>query len=223
MSAARRAMGRMRQTLAIILCALSLQAAHGQAASADAARVAREVLSHRAWMTQARQCPSTVMPPSETTEDLRKNICQSMPLSACLAQCRAGDGGACYWLANALEQAQAEAGAQGALYQRACQQGIVSGCTNRAAGMLSEHPNDQPVLACAVETFAKACAVDDPWACTMYAFHLGRGIGVAQNKALAIQVLGKSCKYGDDDPACRYGMGLKAELQGAVQKGSRSK
>ena len=56
-----------------------------------------------------------------------------------------------------------------------------------------------------------------PWACTMYAFLLSRGIGLRQDKDLALKVLGKSCKYGANDEACIYGTRLKQELLHSVQ------
>jgi hypothetical protein len=92
-----------------------------------------------------------------------------------------------------------------ALFLRACTLGIVSGCTNRAAGM------DRPD-ACAIRTFQVGCDRDDPWACTMIGFHLIRGIGIAQDRERARQALAKSCRFGEDDPACEYAKRLLNEI-----------
>jgi TPR repeat protein len=92
----------------------------------------------------------------------------------------------------------------------------MSGCTNRAAGLSEAKPNDMATQACAVDTYAKVCGFDDPWACTMYAFHLSRGIGVAPDPGKALQVLEKSCKYGPDDQACIYGERVRRDIQNQV-------
>ena len=79
---------------------------------------------------------------------------------------------------------------------------------------MRDRPSDPSVQVCAAETFSKACALDDPWACTMYALHLSRGMGTKQDKNLALQMLAKSCKYGPEDEACTRGMALKKRLLG---------
>src|SRR5262249_32146117 len=94
-----------------------------------------------------------------------------------------------------------------ALFLKACTLGVVSGCTNRAANM------HRPIGdACAVRTFQSACDRNDPWACTMIGFHLIRGIGIAKDRERARQALAKSCRYGEDDPACEYAKRLLKEI-----------
>jgi TPR repeat protein len=150
----------------------------------------------------------------ESRDHLKGNVCTPGRFSSCLSRCSEGEAGACYWLGYELQQGHAESSVSELLYQRSCRLGIASGCTNRAAGQLADHPNDAKAQACAAQTFAKTCSLDDPWGCTMYGFHLSRGIGVAQDRQLALKVLNKSCRYGTDDPACSSGMRLKDELQG---------
>jgi len=89
--------------------------------------------------------------------------------------------------------------------------------------MLADSPKDSQVQACAAATFAKACSFDDPWGCTMYAFHLGRGIGVAQDRELALKTLEKSCKYGAEDPACSTGLQLGEEIRGRHRAGTQDR
>jgi hypothetical protein len=188
---------------------------------AEANAVAAEVLARSDWMAAANQCPSTLMRTQEATDHLDGNNCKAGQLKACLSKCSAGQPGACYWLAVALQQAAEEKQAGEVLYQQACALGVMSGCTNRAAGVSKDMQEDAPAQACAVETFSKACAFDDPWACTMYASHLSRGVGTVRNEGLALKVLGKSCKYGLEDPACAYGMRLKKRISGDAD-GSKS-
>ena len=89
--------------------------------------------------------------------------------------------------------------------------------------MLDDRPKDSQVQTCAAATFAKACSFDDPWGCTMYAFQLSRGIGVAQDRKLALRMLEKSCRYGSEDSACSAGLQLKGEIQGKHEAGKEVK
>jgi hypothetical protein len=203
--------------LLTILAFIAFPAARAGQTAAEASEIAKNVLSRNDWLSEAGRCPSAVMPERQTLDFLDSNDCMRGQFASCLEKCSAGVGGACYWLGQGLHETGADQAAE-VLYQRSCRLGIVSGCTNRAAGMMSEKPEAPSVNACAAETFSKACAFDDPWACTMYAWHLSRGIGVQEDKALALKVLGKSCKYGSDDQACSYGTRLRKELLDASKK-----
>ena len=169
-------------TLAAVIAFIifSVQQACAQQPSAEATSIAREVLSRSSWLAEANRCPLQVMPEREAFDHLARNDCRSGQLSSCLSKCTAGAAGACYWLGHGLHQDGADQQAAEVLYQRSCKLGVMSGCTNRAAGMLSEKREDQSVQACAAATFSKVCALDDPWACTMYAMHLSRGLGIEQ-------------------------------------------
>lgn len=179
--------------------------------SAEANAVAAEVLAHTDWRALADRCPASLMPSRQLPDTLKPNSCTTGQLRSCLSSCGSGDAQACYWLAYELQQARVQPMAAETLYQRSCQLGMVSGCTNRAASM-SQDADDPTNQVCAAQTFSKACAADDPWGCTMSAMHLSRGLGVKQDKALALQALEKSCKYGPVDEACMYGEQLKKSL-----------
>lgn len=180
--------------------------------SSEVKAMASEVLSVGAWRAESRSCPSGFVQSREVKDHLDKNECRAGQLSSCLRKCKAGKPSACYWLGHAVSGTSETQEAAEVLYQRSCKLGVMSGCTNRAAGMLSEDRESASAQACAAETFAKTCGFDDPWACTMYAFHLGRGIGVQRDVGLALKVLGKSCRYGAEDETCLYGMRLRKEL-----------
>jgi TPR repeat protein len=200
--------------LAAAFAVMSLMgAAEGQQqAPTEASAVAAEVLARSDWQTAANQCPSKVMQAREMTDYQERDSCKAGRLEACLTKCSAGEAGACYWLGHELQLAAAEPQAAELLYQQACRLGAASGCTNKAAGLMRDKHTDPSIQACAAETFSKACALDDPWACTMYAFHLSRGMGTKRDKKLALQVLSKSCRYGPEDAACSRGMALKKRL-----------
>lgn len=178
-----------------------------------ATQIATDVRARGDLQSETRKCPVDIMARRESRGHLQGNDCQTAAqLPGCFSRCSEGDGAACYWLAYAMQQAGTPPVGHEPLYQRACKLGIMSGCTNRAAGMLADAPENRGVQRCAAQTFAKVCTFDDPWACIMYARHLARGKGVAQNPELALKVLEKSCNYGPDDPACDAGMRLKAEI-----------
>ncbi|MEN5094437.1 sel1 repeat family protein [Pseudomonas protegens] len=177
-----------------------------------------KVQARQDWQAQARQCPSDNMPARTATRATQANRCETPEqLGACLQRCETGDGNDCYWLATTLQQAKGPAAGYEPLYQRACSLGLVSGCTNRAAGMLTADADNQATRHCAVQSFNKACELNDPWACTMYGFHLSRGIGVAPDADLALKVLDKSCKYGPADPACSGARQLQEEIREAIR------
>ena len=186
--------------------------AHSREMDPDAKGIERQVLQNASWMAATRACPAASMPKPEILQGIAKNKCQPGKRELCLKKCSAGNASACYWLANGLQGDHATPLAAEALYQRSCHLGILSGCTNRAAGILSHGGNDPAASQCAAQTFAIACASNDPWACTMYGSLLHRGKGVPKNHDLALEVLAKSCKYGTGDPACSGAMDLKATI-----------
>jgi hypothetical protein len=190
---------------------LSLQHASAAGVSPAVTRVVRRIAEKRDWLAVTRLCSIDVMPGRASIVKAGNDHCKA-PYDTCLSKCESGDGASCYWLAYQLQQNGAPSETYDALFQRSCKLGVVSGCTNHAAGLLSVNGDDVPTQKCAARTFEKGCDYDDPWACTMYAFHLSRGLGVAQDEALALKIVEKSCKYGDSDPACGYAKGLRQDI-----------
>ena len=185
---------------------------HARQASVEASDIARQVLQHQPWVAETLACPAAAMPKPETLLGVTKNKCKPGKRGVCLKRCTAGNASACYWLATELQADNAADDAADTLYVRACKLGIMSGCTNRAAGLLHRGSNDSATEKCVAQTFSIACAAADPWACTMYATLLANGKGVLKNEDLALEALAKSCKYGPGDPACSHAVTLKATL-----------
>ena len=72
---------------------------------------------------------------------------------------------------------------------------------------------DQPTApVCYIPAFKVACAADDPWGCTMLAYEIFEGTHIEQDYERALDVMSKSCKFGEDDPACSHAIALKAEI-----------
>ena len=174
------------------------------------------------WLSSNEQCPAVIIPRHETEIRYLAEKCQP-DRHLCLTKCKNNDGNACYALALALQGSEAEQAYSEALFQRSCQLGVTSGCTNRAAGLMHSAQGDEKTLACASRTFKLACARDDPWACTMYALTLARGMGVKQDLSLALAALKKSCKFGPKDPACKNASALENEIKQALKNAEKEK
>jgi TPR repeat protein len=173
----------------------------------DAAKLLEEMEATKPdWLSDLDTCPADVMPARETMIDYAKGRCAAA-LDRCLRNCRGGDASECYSAALVLEEVR-DGPVSDALFLKACALGFVSGCTNRAARM----EDGGRGASCAIRTFDMACERDDPWACTMIGFHLIRGMGVVKDHARARQVLAKSCRFGEDDPACTYARRLMRQI-----------
>jgi hypothetical protein len=198
--------------IAVIVIFVNPSYAQKSSVFVEATEVASQVLLKPSWLADVSNCPSKLMPRQQVLDYASNINCKATQFESCLSKCSNSEPGACYWLAYGLHLQKVDPKASEILYQRACKLGLTSGCTNRAAGMLSEAPEDITVQTCAADTFSKACAFDDPWACTMYASHLTSGKGTQPNKELALKVLSKSCKFGIEDEACKNGMRLKKAI-----------
>jgi hypothetical protein len=199
------------RTLNILMVALSVAVAASlirpsPVSAADAARIVEEmVASWPVWLPKPDQCPADLMSARDGSQQYSIESC-SADVKQCLERCRAGDAGNCYSAAILTQRIRNSPVSQ-ALFQRACASGFVSGCTNQAAGI--ESGVDQ---SCAIRTYEMACDHNDPWACTMIGFHLTRGIGVDKDHDRAKQAFAKSCRFGDDDDACRAAKSLLKEI-----------
>lgn len=197
----------------ILLPIWQTQAATTPTTPAEA--VSNKVLAQSQWQAQAQQCPATLIPKrAQENLDRGDNCSEAEHMESCLQHCKAGDGNDCYWLAINVQKAKGPAMGYEPLFQRACSLGVMSGCTNRAAGMFVASPDDESVRQCVTQTYAKACELEDPWACTMYGFNLSQGIGTPPDSTKALKVLGRSCnKHGTKDPACTAAIQLQQKIQ----------
>jgi hypothetical protein len=206
----------MRSRFAVALFVLA--ACSKESRTDDIQMIARRIVTNPQWQRDMRKCPADLVPAHQDLTFLQARDCQSaQKWERCLEECENASGGACYWLAYSLQEGGAPNAGE-VLYQQACRLGVVSGCTNRAAGRVRAAKNQFDD--CAVATFAKACELEDPWACTMYATHLIQA-GGESNYTLALRALEKSCKYGADDPACSGATQLKAMIEAARASSAR--
>jgi hypothetical protein len=218
---------RATRALVIVGCAAFLQGAsiaQGQSSTAeDLTPQARAALTqlrdHPTWLFPAEECPADVMPRSEVTLRYPKGRCKPH-LQSCLDDCASHDANACYALALAAQELKTDNAIAEALFLRACRLGMVSGCTNRAAGMVVLEPDNPRSTPCAVRTYEMTCASDDAWGCTMYGYHLMAGKGVPQDLDQAARVLPKGCRHGPEDAACRKATSFIRWIEGERSKQS---
>ena len=143
--------------------------------------------------------------------------CVQSPI-ACLKLCEASDANACYALALAVETVDNRAGSE-SLFTRACELGVISGCTNRAAGMMRENhekrlENLEEHFECPMRTFEKSCELRDPWGCTMKGLLLSRPKYAGKDIARAKKALFDSCRIDAEDEACKYAQAILRKIEG---------
>lgn len=165
------------------------------------------------WLFTDDICPFEVFPKVADEKFYPFEACAENA-DICLEKCKDNDGAACYSLAVSIQRKKGlEQTISEFLFLRACRLGYVSGCTNRAARILNDYPNDAKSLKCAADTFEKSCEKDDPWGCTMFGTVLFQGISRPKDEEKALQVLSKSCKYGEEDAACVRAKELIEEIK----------
>jgi TPR repeat protein len=176
--------------------------------------VYKSLLEKPKWLFTEDICPLEIFPKAVDENFYPFEACAKYA-DVCLDKCKSNDGAACYSLAVSIQ------GIKGPmqdspefLFLRACRLGVMSGCTNRAAGIFARREADEKSVTCAVNTFEKTCEKNDPWGCTMFGFMLYQGKGRAKDSEKALQVLSKSCKkYGDEDEACQRAKDLIEEIK----------
>lgn len=193
--------------IALVVGSIPFQATPAVASDAAEAQLKRLEADRPSWLPGLDRCPADVMPAREVTSDYSLERC-TVALEPCLSSCRAGNANDCYASAQVLQKVRNNP-ISDALFLKACELGIMSGCTNRAAGMDSGKGGS-----CAIRTYERACDHNDPWACTMMGMHLVRGIGIAKDHERAKQVLSRSCRYGEGDEACGLAKRLMKEAGG---------
>jgi len=170
------------------------------------------------WLFEGDVCPFNLIPEFETKVEYLSEGCAD-DAQVCLNKCKENNGNACYSLALLVQEKKwLEPDYSEALFLRACKLGVMSGCTNRAAAILSFKADDEKAVICAGNTFEKTCEKKDPWGCTMFARILYYGLGRPKDSEKALQVMSQSCQYGDEDEACKAAKKLTEEIKKSQQE-----
>jgi hypothetical protein len=199
--------------LMILLFCLMLPSAW---AESNTSALAKEINASKDWAGDLARCPADLIPATSQPDynhgvKAQCETASSQP--ACMAACKAGKGEYCYWLGVALQTLEQDDRASDILFQRSCKLGVASGCTNRAATLMPERPAKVDAQSCPARTFERTCEANDPWGCSMYGFILGGDKSNPRNRQKALEVLKKSCRFGEEDPACRAALAMRKNLE----------
>ena len=177
-------------------------------AHADVKNLLSTIDSHGEFELIENSCPAALYSGPEKKYENHISTCAADSTS-CLSKCLKGSSNYCFGLASHLQTEEVDNKYAEKLYALACKQGLVTACTNRAAGMMRFSPERKE---CYAQSFKLTCNKSDAWGCTMYALVLSRGIGIEKNTNLALAALKTGCKHGIEDEACRYAKKLKSEI-----------
>jgi len=158
----------------------------------------------------AKICPSKLVQSQDIEFYNKTSICEKNQ-SHCLKLCLDGSSDHCFGLANHYNMVDDSSGVYSRpLYAKSCQLGLVSGCTNAAAGLKNDYGLDE--AQCYTKTFEKTCELKDPWGCTMQAVSLVYAEGTKKDLNKALTVMRGSCRFGETDRACSSAMDLASEI-----------
>lgn len=158
-------------------------------------------------------CPSTL--PGHKIVELndQTNFC-TINKVACFTECKTGDANACFGLARVFEDIEAGYNQTApALYAHACKNGLVLGCTNRAAGIVNLEPDYPEKDRCGFDTFTYTCENEDAWGCMMLGFVTMYDDRQFYDPELAINSFEKTCALDSTGDPCNMLEPYKKELE----------
>lgn len=155
-----------------------------------------------------QQCPIVVYQSRAMTGGEAAN-CDQNP-AACLAQCDAGNAGACFDAARTIEKGQIpnDSHLTYPLFMAACALGEGNACVNAAAtvrnGEWSQaRPTATQTAQCQFQTYDRMCKDGHPWGCYMVAGEYRRSDGfVPRNASLADASMQRACALDATSGAC---------------------
>jgi len=177
---------------------------------AEANDVYSQISENEELSKLAKVCPTELLPSQDIEFFNKTSICEKNE-AYCLKQCLAGSSDFCFGLANHFNITDENSESYSRpLYAKSCQLGLVSSCTNIAAGIKNNEGLAE--AQCYTKTFEKTCDLDDPWGCTMFAISLIYAEGTEKNLDKALKVMRGSCFYGEEDRACTTAIELASEI-----------
>ncbi len=156
-------------------------------------------------------CPADIFSGKEVDYVDLQPVCNNNQQS-CLNKCIEGSANHCFSLAYTIQKGTIEdVGYTDILFLKACKEGLVTACTNIAAGLMQYAPKNQG--GCFKRSFELTCRKGDAWGCTMYGLLLHKGIEVEKNNDEALKVLEVGCKNGIEDSACQYAKSIEKLIE----------
>jgi len=164
------------------------------------------------------QCPADhAGTPTVEYEEL-KDVCR-LQSAACVELCVNLDRpNHCFAMALLLQKAKEKSKDwHEALFAKACSLGMPLGCTNWAAGMLTEAGETgrnaigdaDTTYACTFRTFDMTCGADDAWGCMMLGISLATGRGTSVDRDLARAKLDRTCVLLPGEGPCENAMAVR--------------
>lgn len=170
----------------------------------ELSKVSEQINSKLDWLSFDEQFTSKIVPASSEALKYSDKGCRNNP-NRCFEQCKKEDGNACYALALLFEDRKSlEQNDSKPLFLKACKLGIISGCTNYAAGILNSDPQNIDINQTAKSIFEQTCEKKDAWGCTMYGMLLAESAESEDDFKNAIKYLKKACEFrSNEDEACK--------------------
>jgi uncharacterized protein YbaP (TraB family) len=168
------------------------------------------------WLPEPQLCASELVRDASNLTPTEVNHC-APDAHACLIACGEGDALSCMRAADAFMDQGEELERVMALYWRACELGLLEGCTSQAGSLLLDDER-RAVWGCAAETLELACVRGEPWGCTLYGAGLAWGRGIAEDRHAARQTLARACELGPASKACKHARQLSAKLAAAEEE-----
>lgn len=182
-------------------------------------KVSQQITSKPEWLPFDEQFSSEIVPASSKDLKYSDKGCRNNP-NRCFEQCKKEDGNACYALSLLFEERKSlEQRDSTPLFLRACKLGIMSGCTNYAAGKLNSDPQNIEITQMAKRIFEQTCEKKDAWGCAMYGMLLGESAESDEDLKSAVEYLSKACEFrSNEDEACKNAQTLIEQINKSKRK-----
>lgn len=160
------------------------------------------------FSTLPQQCPLAVYQTRQSVAGTAAD-CDQDP-AACLAQCVAGNGDACFFAARSIEKGSVENRSNRTfpLFMAACELGVANACVNAAATVKNgswstARPAATQTAQCQFRTYDRMCKDGAAWGCYMVAQEYRRSDGYrAQSDAQYEANMRRACKINSESGAC---------------------
>ncbi len=161
----------------------------------ELSKVSQQISSKPDWLSLDEQFSSEIVPASSKELNYSVADCRNNP-NRCFEECKKEDGNSCYALALLFENRNAsKQNGSMPIFLRACKFGIMSGCTNYAAGILNSDPKNIDIIQTAKRIFEQTCETKDAWGCAMYGMLLGESAESDEELNNAVKYLSKACEF----------------------------
>jgi hypothetical protein len=159
------------------------------------------------WLLPLAECAPDVYAEQSQVSDVDEDLCEA-DLAKCVEECRNNNAKLCFSAAYEYERRKNYAHAH-ALFQRSCEFGITTACTNLAS---HQRAHGESSDACIANAFFEACERNDEWGCVMSSIVVWQEEGVEPDPAKARRYAEKVCSLDSDHEACSLAERVLADI-----------